>query len=30
MNESIVVKEYNFNNPNIHEVDYFLDDIIKV
>ena len=29
MNESTVVKEYDFIKPDIHEVDCLLDDIIK-
>ena len=29
MNESIVVKEYDFNEPDIQEIHYLLDDIIK-
>ena len=29
MNESTVVKDYDFNKPDIHEMDYLLDDIIK-
>ena len=29
MNGSTVVKEYDFIKPDIHEVDYLLDDIIK-
>ena len=29
MNESIVVKEYDFNEPDIHEIDCLLADIIK-
>ena len=29
MNESSVVKEYVFNKPVSHEIDYLLDDIKK-
>ena len=29
LNESTVVKEYDFNEPDIHEIDYLLDDIDK-
>ena len=29
MSESTVVKEYDFNEPDIHELDYLLDDINK-
>ena len=29
MNESIVVKECDFNRPDILEIDYILDDVIK-
>ena len=29
LNESIVVKKYDFEKPDIHEIDYLLDDIIK-
>ena len=29
LNGSIVVKEYVFNKPDIHEIDYLLDDVIK-
>ena len=29
LNGSTVVKEYNFNEPDDHEIDYLLDDIIK-
>ena len=27
--ESIVVKEYDFIKPDIHDIDYLLDDVIK-
>ena len=30
LNESTVVKEYDFNEPDNHEVEYLLDDINKV
>ena len=30
MNGSIVVKEYDFKKPGIHERDYILDIVIKV
>ena len=29
LNESTVVKEYDLNEPDIHEKDFSLDDIIK-
>ena len=29
MNESTVVKEYEFNKPDINQMDYLLDGIIK-
>ena len=29
MKESTVVKEYDFIKPDIHDVDYLLDDVIK-
>ena len=29
LNENTVVKEYDFNKPDIHEIDFLLDDIIK-
>ena len=29
LNESTVVKEYDFNEPGILEIDYLLDDFIK-
>ena len=29
MNESTVVKENDFIKPDIHDVDYFVDDTIK-
>ena len=29
MNGSTVVKGYDFNEPDSHEIDYLLDDIIK-
>ena len=29
LNESIVVKEYDSNKPYVHEIDYFLNDIIE-
>ena len=29
LNESTVVKEYDFITPDIHEIDFLLDDIIK-
>ena len=29
MNESTVVKEYDFIKPDIHDLDYLLDDVIK-
>ena len=29
MNESTVVKEYDFSKPDFHEIDYLLDDIMK-
>ena len=29
LNESTVVKEHDFNEPDIQEIDYLLDDIIK-
>ena len=29
MNESSIVKEYDFNEPDFYEIDFLLDDIIK-
>ena len=29
MNESIIVKEYDFLKPDIHDIDYLLDDVIE-
>ena len=29
LNESTVGKEYNFNRPDIHEIEFLLDDIIN-
>ena len=29
MNESIVVKEYDFIEPDSHDIDYLFDDVIK-
>ena len=28
-NQLIVVKEYEFDKTDIHEIDYILDDVIK-
>ena len=29
LNESTIVKEYDFKKPDVHKIDYLLDDIIK-